>query len=66
MFSYCHNNSGGSRISPRGVQPSGGAATYDFAKLYPKTAWNWKNLDPGRGVPRELLDQLLNNEVIIV
>ena len=45
------NISGGSRISPRrGRQlPGGGAPTYDFAKNFPKTAWNLKNLDPGGG-----------------
>ena len=24
-----------------------GAPIYDIAKNFPKTAWNWKNLDPG-------------------
>ena len=45
------DSSGGSRISPRrGRQLRRGAPTYDFAKIFPKTAWNWKNLDRG-GVP---------------
>ena len=39
-------HSGRSRISPRrGQQLPRGVPTYDF----PKTAWNWKNLDPQGG-----------------
>ena len=45
--------SGGSRISPkRGLQlPGGGGANIRFCQNFPKTAWNWKNLDPGGGAP---------------
>ena len=33
-------------------QPSGGrGANIRFCQIFPKTAWNWKNLDPRRGVP---------------
>ena len=36
--------SGGSRISPRWC------ANIRFCRIFPKTAWNWKNLDPeGKG-----------------
>ena len=32
--------------------PQGGA-NIRFCQIFPKTAWNWKNLDPGRArVPR--------------
>ena len=42
----CHN-SGGSRIFPRGgVNPPGGAWT---RQIFPKTAWNRKNLDAQGG-----------------
>ena len=50
--------SGGSRISPRRRRqlPRGGA-NIRFWQIFPKTAWNWKNLDPqGVHVPRAPLD----------
>ena len=41
-------SSGGSRISPRrGRQLPGGGANIRFCQIFPKTAWNWMNLDPG-------------------
>ena len=45
-------SSGGSRISPRrGRQLPRGGANIRFCQIFPKTAWNWKNLGPGGGVP---------------
>ena len=45
--------SGGSRISPRrGRQLPGGGANIQFHQNFPKTAWNWKNLDPQEGGAR--------------
>ena len=42
--------SGGSRISPRwGANSGGGGANIRFCQNFPKTAWNWKNLDPRGG-----------------
>ena len=39
--------SGGSRISPRrGRQLPGGVANIRICKIFPKTAWNWKNFGP--------------------
>ena len=39
--------SGGSRIAPRrGRQLSSGGPNIRFCQNFPKTAWNWKNLDP--------------------
>ena len=32
-----------------GVPTLQGAPTHDFAKIFLKTAWNWKNLDAGEG-----------------
>ena len=45
-----HHTSGGSRISPRrGCQLPRGGANIRFCQIFPKTAWNWKNLDPRGG-----------------
>ena len=48
--------SGGSGISPRrGRQLPRGGANIRFCHIFPKTAWNWKNLGPRRGggrIPR--------------
>ena len=44
--------SGVSRISQRrGRQLSGGGGDTQFCQMFPKTAWNWKNLDAGRVHP---------------
>ena len=43
-------SSGAFRISPRwGRQFSEGAVNTRFCQIFPKTAWNWKNLDPQGG-----------------
>ena len=48
--------SGGSRISPRrGRQLSRGGANIRFCQIFPKTAWNWKNLDPQGGRASKIL-----------
>ena len=42
--------SGGSRISPRrGANSPRGGANIRFCHIFPKTAWNWKNLGPPGG-----------------
>ena len=41
--------------------PHGGTPTYDFAKKFPKTAWNWKNLDRGATPSRPALDPPLKS-----
>ena len=47
--------SGGSKISPRrGHQLSRGGANTRFCQIFPKTAWKWKNLDPGACPSRPL------------
>ena len=47
FFISCALCSGGSRISlRRGRQLPGGTNIW-FCQIFPKTAWNWKNLDPG-------------------
>ena len=52
--------SGGSRIFLGGEEaptPKVGMVTICFAFFLPKTAWKWKNLDPGgEGVSGALLD----------
>ena len=53
--------SGGSRIFPRKRHQllGGGAPNIRFGQIFPKTAWNWKNLDPKGGhafPPRNSLD----------
>ena len=46
-------HSGRSRNSPRrGRQLPGGGANIQFCHIFPKTAWNWKNLGPGGRIPR--------------
>ena len=40
-------SSGGSRITPRWGANFPGGANIWFCQIFPKTAWNWKNLDPG-------------------
>ena len=64
--------SGGSRIFPRGMRQLPKVLLFfistirgpniRFCQIFPKTAWNWKNLDPeGARVPRaHLLDPPLN------
>ena len=43
--------SGGSRFTRRGgANPPEGDINIRFCQIFPKTAWNWKNLDPRRGV----------------
>ena len=45
-------SSGRSRISPRrGRQLPRGGANIRFWQIFPKNAWNWKNLGPGGGCP---------------
>ena len=47
--------SGGSRISPRrGLQFPRGGTNIRFCQIFPKTAWNWKNLGPPGGGARPL------------
>ena len=41
------HTSGRSRISPRKGRHSGGGTNIRICQIFPKTAWNWKNLDPG-------------------
>ena len=55
--------SGGSRISPRrGRQLPRGDANIRFCHIFPKTAWNWKNLGPGGvRVPRAPLRSATGN-----
>ena len=56
VINLTHNFSGGSRISPRrGRQLPRGAANIRFRQNFPKTAWNWKNLDPRGGASKILL-----------
>ena len=44
--------SGGSRISQRGAPtPKADVQNYYLVNLFPKTAWNWKNLDLEGGSP---------------
>ena len=43
--------SGGSRISPRRGRQLPGGANIRFCHIFPKTAWNWKNLGPVPRVP---------------
>ena len=38
-----------------GRQLSGGGANIRFCQIFPKTAWNWKNLDPQGGASKILL-----------
>ena len=39
-------HSGEFRISHGVANPQGGAPTYYLAKIFPKTGWKWKKLDP--------------------
>ena len=53
QFSNLTVISGGSRISlRRGRQLPRGGANIRFCQIFPKTAWNWKNLDPRGGGAR--------------
>ena len=58
--------SGGSRISPRrGRQLPRGGANIRFCQIFPKTAWNWKNLAPREAhVPRAPLRSATGNQRI--
>ena len=44
VYHLTHHFSGASRIPPRWRNPPGGANIW-FCQNYPKTAWNWTNLD---------------------
>ena len=52
-----------------GANPPGGA-NIQFCQIFPKTAWNWKNLDPGWSVTAfvvqvqsKYVDNLINREL---